>query len=273
MYSEELEMLIDAALEDCELTEKEKQVLFKRAQAEGIDLDEFEMIVDAKLLKKKKAQQANEVSSAPLQSNKVGEVKKCPACGAIYIPGTAVCTECGHVFMGSGPTRSSVLLFETLQAFNKSNAKTDAYNKDYKGPGQALGSVIGNMGNSFIGALKQYAGARTVEEDLARRKFDVIQSFPVPNYREDLIDFLTSIQPKADPNAPKTGVDQSFSLHSHTGKKYSENLGYAYWLLYSNCIQKAKISFANDPDFAPFFAFYNSKTVKEEKRGVFGRRK
>lgn len=53
MYNEELEYLIDAALADGILTEKEKQILFKRAQAMGIDLDEFEMVLDARLVKMK----------------------------------------------------------------------------------------------------------------------------------------------------------------------------------------------------------------------------
>lgn len=58
MYNEELELLIEAALADGELTEKEKQILFKKAQSFGIDLDEFEMVLDARLLKKKKEEQS-----------------------------------------------------------------------------------------------------------------------------------------------------------------------------------------------------------------------
>lgn len=266
MYSEELEMLIDAALADGQLTEKEKQVLFRRAQSEGIDLDEFEMILDARLLKQKKAQQANAAAAAPMpQSNKFGgEVKKCPACGATYVAGTAVCPECGYAFYGMAPTRSAVMLYEKLQAFNEANNYT---NNDDSQKFRGIGSVYANL---FAESFNK--GKKTMEQDIARRKFDVIQSFPVPNSREDLIDFLTAIQPKADPNAPKTGVDKSFTLLTASGREYNENLGYAYWLLYSNCINKAKISFANDPDFAPFFAFYESKAQPIlKKKGLFGR--
>ena len=49
LYSSKLEMLIEHALSDSELSEKEKQILFKKAELEGIDLDEFEMILDSKL--------------------------------------------------------------------------------------------------------------------------------------------------------------------------------------------------------------------------------
>jgi uncharacterized tellurite resistance protein B-like protein len=47
MYNEQLEKLIEMALLDGVLTEKEKQVLFKKAEALGIDLDEFEMVLEA----------------------------------------------------------------------------------------------------------------------------------------------------------------------------------------------------------------------------------
>jgi uncharacterized tellurite resistance protein B-like protein len=47
MYNENLEKLIEMALMDGELTEKEKQVLFKNAEALAIDLDEFEMVLVA----------------------------------------------------------------------------------------------------------------------------------------------------------------------------------------------------------------------------------
>jgi len=54
MYSEKLEELINAALMDSILTEKEKKILFKKAEEEGIDLDEFEMILDSRLFEKQK---------------------------------------------------------------------------------------------------------------------------------------------------------------------------------------------------------------------------
>lgn len=77
MYNEELEMLIDAALADGVLTNSERQVLCKKAQSLGIDLDEFNMVLDGRLAKIKEQRQAAS------KSNKQGSVKKCPACGAL----------------------------------------------------------------------------------------------------------------------------------------------------------------------------------------------
>lgn len=53
----ELDNLMDAALADGVLTEKEKQILSKKAQSMGIDLDEFEIMLDARLFKMKKAEE------------------------------------------------------------------------------------------------------------------------------------------------------------------------------------------------------------------------
>lgn len=63
MFSEELQMLIDAAIADGEITEKERAVLHKRALAEGVDLDELDMILDARLVKRNQAQEnSNSIS-------------------------------------------------------------------------------------------------------------------------------------------------------------------------------------------------------------------
>ena len=55
-YDPKLEKLIDFALADGELTEKERQVLYAKAMSMGIDLDEFEMVLEAKLYEKKNKQ-------------------------------------------------------------------------------------------------------------------------------------------------------------------------------------------------------------------------
>ncbi len=118
MYNEQLEQLIDAALADGELTEKEKQVLFKKAQTLGVDLDEFEMVLDARLVKLKKAEEEKAASSAP-KSNKFGDVKKCPACGAIVQSYQGVCPECGYAFENIEANSSSRRFSEMLDKMTK----------------------------------------------------------------------------------------------------------------------------------------------------------
>ena len=76
MYNEQLEKLIEMALMDGELTEKEKQILFKKAETFGVDLDEFEMVLDAKVVEQQK-------KGAPTE--KKDNVIKCPSCNDIVL--------------------------------------------------------------------------------------------------------------------------------------------------------------------------------------------
>ena len=64
MYNEKLEALITAALADGVLTDKEKEILFKKAEAMGIDHDEFELVLDGRLAKRKKEMEAQAPQAA-----------------------------------------------------------------------------------------------------------------------------------------------------------------------------------------------------------------
>ena len=84
MFSDELEMLIDAAIADGEISEKERAILHKRAQAEGVDPDELDMIVDARIAKAKNSQEdkddevveeTNEESTLKFMLEKINELE------------------------------------------------------------------------------------------------------------------------------------------------------------------------------------------------------
>lgn len=96
MYSKELEAIIEAALADGVLTDKEREVLHRRAAQEGVDTDELDVIIDGKLAKMK--QEKDWLRPDPPTTEKRGNVVKCPNCGTPIQAGTAKCTECGYVF-------------------------------------------------------------------------------------------------------------------------------------------------------------------------------
>lgn len=168
MYNGQLEGLISAALADGELTEKEKQILFKKAQSMGIDLDEFEMVLDARLVELKKAEKAKAESSAP-KSNKLGDVKKCPACGAIVQSYQGACPECGYAFENIAANSSTQKLSELLDKIMVEN--------------NAL-------------KLKEGMWDDDLDDDLDQRIVSAIQHFPIPNTKSDLFEFITSLQTK-----------------------------------------------------------------------------
>ena len=132
MYNEKIEALIKAALADGVLTEKEKQILFRKAEEHGIDLDEFEMVLDAKLYELQQSNTTNPQEAAP-KSDKFGSVRKCPVCGAIVSSGMAACFECGYAFSDISTNSAWDKLYDKLEAVD------DKFDKK-KG---VLGSIIG----------------------------------------------------------------------------------------------------------------------------------
>lgn len=168
IYNSNLENLIEMALADGELTEKEKQVLFKKAEAQGIDLDEFEMVLDAKLYEKQKSiktNSTNSVQSSAPKSEKYGDVRKCPRCGAIVESFTTRCPDCGHEFSNVGAVSSFSLL----------SAKLEALDSKKKG--------------GFIGAF--------TDDTIDRQKLSLIKNFPVPTTKEDILEFVSMAMPLA----------------------------------------------------------------------------
>src|SRR5690606_39225146 len=85
---------------------------FRRAESEGIDLDEFEMVLEARLSEKIK-QKTKEQIVAP-KSDKLGDVKKCPACGAIAESFATKCSDCGSEFRNIEASGSIIRFFEKL---------------------------------------------------------------------------------------------------------------------------------------------------------------
>ena len=81
MYDDKLEALISVALADGTLSEKERQVLFKTAREQGIDLEEFEMVLQARIIERQIAWDG--AKRGVSKSDKYGSMRKCPACGAI----------------------------------------------------------------------------------------------------------------------------------------------------------------------------------------------
>jgi hypothetical protein len=187
MYSAKINRLMELALADGELTEKEKQILFKNAEQEGIDLDEFEMVLEAKLIER--TQQIQETQAqrlaqmAPpspimpqqeaLKSDKNDGVKKCPACGAMLQSFQTNCPDCGHEIGGVTANESIERLFGKL---NEIEEIVQNNWKDKK-------ETFWNSGEKDI--------------ELERRKIECIKCFPIPTTKESILEFLCLAVPLA----------------------------------------------------------------------------
>ena len=234
MYNEKIEALIKAALADGVLTEKEKQILFKNAQAQGIDLDEFEMVLDARLVELQKAEKEKTEKSAP-KSDKYGDVRKCPTCGSLVPALATYCPDCGYEFTGVGANTSSQLLAKKIEEINKNQS-------------QKVNEIKQNEGESpldFKG--RQWRIMNTERIELIS---NAIRSFPIPNTKADLFEFITTMQS----NMLSTSV---YKLE-----------GEAYLTKYNEAITKAGALFKNDPIILPLIEnqVSNIKNFKQVHR-------
>lgn len=246
MYNEKLEALITAALADGVLTEKEKQILFKKAEAMGIDLDEFEMVLDARLVElKKKEAKANQQyqlemekaksaqPSAP-KSEKYGDVRKCPACGAIVPSMAAKCPECGYEFTNVEANSSTRLLMQKIDEIQAQYAELTA-NVDNKDE-----STIRTRGYQ-------------VKRQLNDRTAQLIQNFPIPNTREDLIEFLTLCI--GNSKADSIMLDGNDPVTPAWRKKLQQ------------VIAKLKVALPNDQQAQELIEEYEGKRENSKKKG------
>lgn len=177
MFSQELENLIQATLEDGKLEEYEKEALVKRAQAEGVDLTELEIYIQSilqrrqrELNEKKNAEMSHKIQAA--EEKKAEELKnfgykECPKCHKQVAPLTLVC-ECGFEFTESKHV-----------------------------------SAVAKL-NEQISSIQSMAGKKPNEKETMIK--DAIQMFPIPNTKEDIVDFLALAAPNARKRGGLTGT-------------------------------------------------------------------
>lgn len=233
MYNPQIEELINAALADGVLTEKEKQVLFKKAASMGIDLDEFEMVLQSRLYDKQQGIEGGKAeSSASPKSNKMGDIKKCPACGAIISNYQATCPECGYEFSDVKANLSSRKLAAKLEEVRKRQKSSN--------------SIVQGMLSSLS------------VDNASKEQSQIIETFPVPNTKADLLEFITSLQARAyfDISGTPSAADMG-----------ERRIQQAYAKKLKECIIKAKINFPNDPMFKAAIA---EAEEQGKKKGCFG---
>ncbi len=234
MYNEQIENLINLALADGELTEKEKQVLFKKAEAAGIDLDEFEMVLDAKLYEKNNSKTETPPVSAP-KSDKFGDVKKCPSCGAIVQSFSTKCSDCGHDFRNVESANSIREFFKDYQTI-----ESKVVLKDNNNSGGLIGKVFGGI---------ESIGGGDWKRAVFTKKKEFIMHFPIPNSKEDILEFLSMAVPLASP-AKKSTFSAFKKFGAHFGEDHAKNYDFMIaevWM--QKCeqiVMKARLSMKED---------------------------
>lgn len=162
MHSE-LETLINNLLSSGEISQRSRELLIKKAIQLGVDVIDFELELELKIAKSKNNDAA---TTATLTSNKEGTIKKCPSCGAPVQSFNSKCSDCGHEFRNIEAVSYIKSLHSELQ-----KGEEDERSKE----------------RSWAEKLD---GELAVAKSVANRQKSIISSFPVPNTKEDLLEFL-----------------------------------------------------------------------------------
>ena len=236
MYNEEVEKLIEMALLDGELTERERQILLSKAEAMGINLAEFEMVLEAKLFEKNKRD-----NSTVVNPDKMGALVKCPACGAIAETFSTKCNDCGTEFRNISASKNIIHFSQKLDELESTRTETAAGASDKNtGCFELLKWMLFwyillpiKIVQFFINRSKPPQWSIT-----DTRKEELILNFPVPMSREEIIEFLTLAVSKINSNT-------YFNAFSDDMK--NKGAWNAVWLKKIQQIQsKASIAMIND---------------------------
>jgi len=109
------------------------------------------------------------------KSDKVGSVKKCPACGALVQNFQARCSDCGHEFSDIEASKNVEKFFEKLDEIEQQRIDISITTTDIKAKEQQFKS-------------------------LDSRKEEMILNFPVPVQKSEIIEFLTNASSRMHPS-------------------------------------------------------------------------
>ncbi len=188
----DLEKLIELVVADGQITEKERSVVVIKAIELGVDTDEAEIYMDGRLHQVNQINKQVVFPAPPLEkkSTKEGNEKKCPACGATVESFTINCKECGHEFRNTSAVSSIIVLSSLLDAILNEGTK-DKYED---------GIIETDTKWERIGKQQRADRvARDRDGKRAHRQAQTIVNFPIPNNKEDILEFLAVALPKGRP--------------------------------------------------------------------------
>lgn len=167
-FSKELESLINDTLEDGKLEKYELEALQKRALAEGVDLMELEIHINGILQRRaKKEQEKKEAQYAKMEEKKIAAIgKTCPNCGK-QVQSLALNCECGYEFKQEKRVSSVQEFYDKFSNMKFTDAEIRSCERD----------------DNKMFELK------------TRKQVEIINTFPVPNTKEDIMEFLAMAAP------------------------------------------------------------------------------
>jgi hypothetical protein len=218
----ELEKIVDSILSNGELSDRSRELLMKKAEQLGVDLLDFELELESKIAQKKSSSNSQIKSQEPPKSNKEGVSKKCPSCGASAGSFATSCPDCGHEFRDIQAARSVQKLFEEMKE-SETRLRNQHSSKTFLQQGNIGAEIDQNNGM-------------------------IISSFPVPNTKEDLLEFLAMAFNEANKKVAwldKLNTDFGPAMYKKTWQAKCEQI-----------IMKARLSMKDDKQTLEHVEYY-----------------
>lgn len=240
--SAKMNSLIDAAVADGEISDLERQVLIRNAQAEGVAMDEFVVILEARLFEQRKRLQSEQeqlaahaaavkashhaAAAAAAPRREKAEVRKCPACGSVIMSVSAErCQECGYEFASEASSAAS------------HNSIEDLMDRLEKIDQEAAGS----------GAASRFLNEALFKQKFEKKKVTIISAYSLPTGKKDLASFVSACKACAD-NAT-----------------FGDTVGKAWKRKFQTALEEYTRRYSNDPEAMAAVAKY----TKKKKFGLF----
>ena len=233
-FSPELEKLISIVLADGNVTDQEKQVLYKKAIALGVDIDELEIVLNARMAESGKAitPQSNK------RANSSSASKKCSGCGAPLDPSKLKCPDCGQEY-------TSAATQELLD-------KLDEVDVEYRNACKEFEDKKANT-KGFWASLSLESPSEI--EDVWERKEQIIQTFKIPVTKIDTVEFLSTAMHFVKVEEVPKGFFKNIRGKDEDElrrERYENEYNYLSPVWKTKCeqvIARAKVMAQNDPNF------------------------
>jgi hypothetical protein len=226
--NEELLKYIDLAIADGTISEKERSVVLKKAVEFGVDADEAEMILEGRLHQvlshKQKINETPNEERRSFSTSHSTDTKplKCSNCNAFFESFATHCSYCGYEFTNLSANSSVKVLHQKLMEIE---SKRVIDNNPFK----AFGAMM----------MKNLSGSHHDEVDM--QKMELIRSFPIPNTKEDLLEFFTLALPEA------TVKIRKFIGITYQEDRTKEAIKKVWLTKCEQIIMKAKFAMTDDP--------------------------
>jgi hypothetical protein len=162
--NKDIETLIELALADGNITDEERAVILRKAMELGVERDEAEMIIEGRLHQYEAKRRTNK--------EVLGNITTCPKCAAVIGSYTTNCSYCGHEFRNIDSTHS---MKDVVKRLDEAEITARKSKSDY---------------GLVDGLLAMLDRETAMERRVYDAKSNVLQSFPIPNTREDIVEIL-----------------------------------------------------------------------------------